>query len=443
MGKSLSYSQGGQQDDIAIATGVVAPSTTMNRFDARDTQIDRALAARVLGAIDADETIAFLQDLVRVPSVNPPGDVREAIRLCDEKLQGTGFATAIVGATAEQVNVVSTLPGSGDGPHLALNAHVDVVPIGAEADWTYPPFGAEIHDGRVYGRGAGDDKASVAAQVMAGVALARAGVPLEGTLIVTAVADEETTGALGAGYIVQNGHVDADFVIVGEQTQCQICVAERGAVGIGLTVWGATGHAAAPWDGVNAVEAMALIISTLRNELWPVLETRTHAYLPPSTATVSRIDGGVKNNVIPDRCDIFIDRRIVPGETVAGVAAEIHDLATEAIAAIEGLRVAVDVKTSRLPRESDPASPIGRALQTATRFLGKEPVLTGFFAGTDAKYFAPKGWPTLVMGPGDPATAHAPDEWVSVDEVIEATRLYALAALALLAPRTGTTQGGA
>ncbi|MGI8643743.1 MAG: M20 family metallopeptidase [Thermomicrobiales bacterium] len=390
------------------------------------------MADRILDTINPDETIRFLQDLVRIPSVNPPGDVREAIRLCDDKLAAAGFETKIVGATPEKVNVVATLSGLPTGPRLAFNAHVDVVPIGEEAAWTHPPFGGEIVDGRVYGRGAGDDKASVCAQVMAGVALARSGVPLGGTLIVTEVADEETTGTLGAGYIVREGHVEADFVIVGEQTRNQICVAERGAVGVSVTVFGAAGHAAAPWEGVNAIEGMGRVLTALREELWPILAERTHQYLPHSTATISMIDGGVKTNVIPDRCEIHIDRRILPGETPESVTAEILAVAERAIAPGGGLRVEATPKTSRPARESDPEALVGRALQEATRFLGSEPVLTGFFAGTDGKHFAPKGWPTMVVGPGQPETAHTPDEWVGIEEVLEATKLYALTALALL-----------
>jgi succinyl-diaminopimelate desuccinylase len=405
-------------------------------FADRDTTIDRALAERVLAAIDPDETIAFLQALVRVPSVNPPGDVREAIRLCAEKLAGEGFATQVVGAEPAKTNLVATLRGREGGPRLAFNAHVDVVPIGEESAWRHAPFGAELVDGRVYGRGAGDDKASVAAQVMAGVALARAGAPLDGALIVTTVADEETGGALGAGYIVQEGHVGADFAIVGEQTQGQICVGERGAAGVGVTVYGATGHAATPWKGVNAIEGMARVITALREELWPVLEARTHRYFPHSTATISVIEGGVKTNVIPDRCSIHIDRRILPGEEPDEVAAEIRQVAERAIAGVGGLRAETVLKAGRTAIESDPQSPVGRAMQEATRYLGKEVVLTGFFAATDGKHFAARGWPTLIMGPGDPATAHTPDEWVGVDEVLEATKLYALAALALLATKS-------
>jgi len=415
-------------------------SPGVRAFADRTIGIDPSAATRVLTTIDQEEVIAFLQALIRVPSVNPPGDVRDAVRLCGEKLAAAGFETSIVGSTPEKVNVIGTLAGSVPGPRLLFNAHVDVVPIGEETAWTYPPFGGEIAGGRVYGRGAGDDKASVAAQVMAGVALARSGVPIDGALVVTAVADEETAGHLGAGFIVQEGHVDADFVIVGEQTRNQICVAERGAVGVQITVHGATGHAAAPWEGINAIEGMARVITALREELWPLLANRTHQYLPQSTATISMVNGGVKTNVIPDRCEIYVDRRILPRESTGTVIEEIRNVAEQAIAPVKSLRVEVNPVVSRQAMESDPNSPVGRALQEATRFLGSEPVLMGFFAGTDAKHFVPMGWPTMVVGPGDPSTAHTPDEWVGIDEVMEATHLYALTSLALLASRNETQQ---
>lgn len=400
--------------------------------------INPDLAARVLAAIDEAETIAFLRDLIRCPTVNPPGDVREAAAVVAAKLEGAGLATQVVGPTPEHQNVVAILAGSGTGPRLAFNAHYDVVPTGEESGWTYPPFGAEIHDGRVYGRGAGDDKASVTAQVMAGVALARSGVPLAGTLIVTEVADEETSGHLGAGFIVKQGYVDADYVIVGEQTRGQLCIGERGAVAVGLTVYGATGHAATPWMGVNAIEGMARVITALRTELWPRLAERTHPTLAATTATISMIEGGVKVNVIPDRCEIHIDRRILPEETPESVLAEIREVATRALADEPRFRVEVVDKLSRPAILSSAETPVAQALLAATRYLGKEPVITGFFAGTDAKHFAPHGYTTLVMGPGDPGTAHTQDEWVGIDEVMEATRLYALTALALLGAEAGS-----
>lgn len=410
---------------------------TTARFGDRDVSIDPAQAAKVLAQIDRAELVAFLQALVRVPSVNPPGDTREAIRIVEEKLAAAGFATVVVGPTPEKQSIVATLEGWGAGPRLAFNAHVDVVPIGEERAWKYPPFGGEVHNGRVYGRGAGDDKASVTAQVMAAIALARSGVPFDGALLVTEVADEEVGGAAGAGYIVQNGHVQADFAIVGEQTFGQICVGERGGTPVKVTVFGKTGHAATPWKGVNAIEGIARVITALREELWPRLAARTHPFLNQSTATISMIEGGVKTNVIPDRASIHVDRRILPGETPEGVVAEIREIAERAIADVPGLRVETSAPIGRLAIEADPESAVGRALQAATHQIDKELVLTGFFAGTDGKHFSAAGIPTLIMGPGDSSTAHTPNEWVGIDEVIEATQLYALAALALLGRKDG------
>lgn len=103
-----------------------------------------------------------------------------------------------------------------------------------------------------------------------------------------------------------------------------------------MTVYGVTGHAATPWKGINAIEGMARVITALREELWPILARRNHQYFPQSTATISTIAGGVKTNVIPDRCDIYVDRRIIPGETPEAVAAEILEIAERAIAAVPG-----------------------------------------------------------------------------------------------------------
>ncbi|HET7035017.1 MAG TPA: M20/M25/M40 family metallo-hydrolase, partial [Thermomicrobiaceae bacterium] len=169
-------------------------------------KIDPALAQRVLDQIKQDEVISFLQALVRVPSVNPPGDVRDAIKVCGDKLKGEGFDLSFITGVETIPNMVARL-GPSSGPTLLFNAHVDVVPTGEESAWSHPPFAADIADGRVYGRGAGDDKASVTAQVMAGIALARSGVPLTGQLIVNEVGNEEVGGVNGAQLVAQSPEV--------------------------------------------------------------------------------------------------------------------------------------------------------------------------------------------------------------------------------------------
>lgn len=398
--------------------------------------MDANQAQQVIKKIDQDETIAFLQALVRDPaSVNPPGDVRESIRVATEKLAAEGFETEIIGDLEVMPNLIATLR-RGDGPTLLFNAHVDVVPPGALEAWSHPPFAAEIAAGRVYGRGAGDDKASVTAQVMGAIALARSGVPFNGTLIVNVVADEETGGLHGAKLVVDQIRTRPDFAIVGEQTMNRIAVGERGFAGTTVTVHGRAAHGALPWEGANAIEGMAEVIVALRGELWPVLENRTHKYFHHSSASINMIEGGIKQNVVPDLCSIYIDRRIIPGEDPDEDVREIREIAERAIANVAGARVDVVGRGLAPASMSDEDSTVVRAMLAANMHLGLDTTLTGFSMGTDGRHFAADGIPTIIYGPGDPALAHIPDEWVGIDEVMDATRAYALAALEMLGAKS-------
>ncbi len=393
-------------------------------------------ARAVLAAIDHEEALAFLRDLVRAPSVNPPGDVAEAAAVCERPLAAAGFAVRTLAHEPGKSNLVAEW-GTGEGPSLCFNAHLDVVPTGDEQAWSHPPFAAEIAEGRVYGRGAGDDKASVTAQVMGAIALARSGVPLRGRLVVTEVADEETSGA-GALHLIAAAGLRPDGVIVGEQTLNRVAVGEKGTAGVNVVVTGRTAHGALPWEGANAIEGMARVITALSRELQPRLAERTHPYFMPSSASVNMIEGGVKANVVPDRCTIFIDRRLIPGEDPVATTAEITTIAEEAIAGVPGIAIQVIPAADRFAATmSDPEGSLARAMLAANAYLGLSTELTGFSMASDGRHFAAAGYPTIIYGPGDPRLAHVPDEWVGIDEVLEATRAYALAALAFLGPGAG------
>jgi succinyl-diaminopimelate desuccinylase len=153
----------------------------------------------------------------------------------------------------------------------------------------------------------------------------------------------------------------------------------------------------------------------------------------PSSASVNLIDGGVKANVVPDRCAIYVDRRTIPGEVPAEAIAEMRDIAERAVAGLPGIGVSVvpsaDLNAALL---SDPEGALAGGMLAANRFLGVSTEPTGFSMGTDGRKFAAAGFATIIYGPGDPRLAHVPDEWVGIDEVLEATRAYALGALALL-----------
>lgn len=402
-------------------------------FDDMESAIaDESDTKRILATIDETEIVEFLRELVKVPSVNPPGDTRLAVAVCETPLRRAGLTVRKESLEPEKPNLIATL-GNGSGPRLCFNAHLDVVPTGEADAWHYPPFGAEVSGGRIYGRGAGDDKASVTAQVMAAVAIARSGVPLRGTLIVNEVADEEVGGAAGAKFIVDTRFIEPDFVIVGEQTLNRVCVGEKGSASTEVIVLGRAAHGALPWEGANAIGGMAMVLERLRRELFPVLAQRTHPYFHPSSASVNLIAGGVKENVVADRCRVFIDRRIIPGENPATVIEEIADVAQRAIEGVPGLRVEVaEVGESRSATMNDPESLLVRAMLSANRYLGLDTELTGFSMATDGRFFSAAGYPTIIYGPGDPKLAHVPDEWVGIDEVVAATRAYALAALGLI-----------
>lgn len=386
----------------------------------------------VLAAIDADEVVAFHRGLVRIPSVNPPGDCQDAIAFVAKPLREAGFDTRIVFNDETKPNVIATY-GPEDGKTLCVNAHVDVVPIGERAAWTHDPFGADIEDGRIYGRGAGDDKASVTAQVMAALALERSGVPLSGRVLVNEVSDEETAGVAGADFIVKERFFEPDWVIVGEQTLNRVCVGEKGSAPTTLIVHGRTAHGALPWEGANAIEAMAEVIVALRRELWPKLGERTHQFFHPSSGSINMFTGGVKNNVVPDKASIYIDRRLVPGETPEEARAEILEIAERAVSGLDGISVEVEAYGwGGAATDVGVDHPLVQAMLGANERLGLSAEPTGFSMATDGRFFSNSGYPTIIYGPGDPKLAHIPDEWVGADELLEATRAYAVTMVRLL-----------
>ena len=386
----------------------------------------------VLSSIDEEAVIAFHRGLVQIPTVNPPGDVREAIAYCESPLKDAGFTTQVVSTDDIMPNLIARFGPTG-GPVLGFNAHVDVVPIGERSAWRHDPFGAEIEDGRIYGRGAGDDKASVTAQVMAGLAVAQAGVPLKGELIVNEVADEEAGGFKGAAFVSQQECFKPDFMIVGEQTLNGVALGEKGSSPTQITVRGRTAHGALPWEGANAIEAMAEIIVALRREYWPVLATRTSPIFHPSSGSVNLFEGGIKANVVPDYARIYVDRRLVAGETPAAAIEEIQTIAKCAVAEMPGISVVVEEVFPGGAATSTPSdSLLVKAMLGANSRLGLSTDLGGFSMATDGRFWARQGIPTIIYGPGDPKLAHVPDEWIGIDELLCATRAYALAAVALL-----------
>jgi succinyl-diaminopimelate desuccinylase len=380
--------------------------------------------------VDDSETIALLQALLRFHTENPPGDEEPAARYLGDYLAGRGFETRYYEAAPRRVSLVARLPGTGGGPTLALNGHLDIGPIGT--GWTRDPWGGEIEDGKIYGRGSGDMKSGLAAMVAAASAVVRSGIRRRGDLLVVPTADESSGGHLGMGHIArQTPRLRADMAVVGEPTVGDVCVAHRGAVWAEVTVVGRSGQAARPASGINAIMAMGRVLRAFEDE-WPRrFAGRRHPLLPPPSLSAGLIDGGIKPNVIAERCRVVVDRRTLPGERAGDVVGELEAVAAEAVAGT-GARVEVRVLMAKDASEVPITAPVVAECRRAFEMVtGRTPELRGSPGYTDAHWFTLNlGIPAAIFGPWylhPPAgsISDIPDECNHVEDVLVGARVYA------------------
>ena len=385
----------------------------------------------VLDLIDPGEVVSLLQAIIQTRSDYPPGDCRAAIKRISDALAGVGVHTEIYSKSDHQPNLLATYPGQAGGRTLLYHSHIDTVPIGDPQHWSFDPFAGEIHDGLVFGRGAGDDKSSVVAQVMAVMTLARAGVPLDGALQVAVVSDEESGALQGTRWLRDEGILSPDILVVGEQTNNQVAIAERVACGIDLTVYGQGTHGAMPWAGENAILIASSLLEWLKANLFPKLEERRHPYLPPPTLNIGKITGGIQWNIVPDECKIEMDRRLIPGETREMAMQEIHQAVDEYCQKNGPIKyklfstgkVAANINT---PPDEPFVLLANQALQDST---GEERQLGGYVQTSDGRWFAGDGIPIIIFGPSNPEVGHSVDEHVSISQLVEATRFLTLLAM--------------
>ena len=265
--------------------------------------------ASAADAVDTDEILRYARALIAAPSENPGGTEDEAVEVSKGILAALGAESRVVRSEEGRPSVVARV-GSGEGPRLVWNGHLDTVPAGDLAQWSSDPFGGEVVDGRLVGRGACDMKGPIASALGAVAAIHRAGLELAGTLDLHLVADEEHAGIHGTKVLLEEGLVDQDAAVVGEPTEMEIALAERGGAWVTAVARGKGAHGSTPHLGVNAIVSMARFVLRLPE----VLPDRVHPLTGPPTVNVALIAGGSAPNVVPDRCEVEIDRRIVPGE---------------------------------------------------------------------------------------------------------------------------------
>ena len=384
--------------------------------------------------IDKDEVIDLTRELVRTPSLNPPGDTRDCAALILRTFKKERIDAEIIEGKKGLCNVVARLPGREKGKTLLLNGHIDVVPPGE--GWTVDPFGAEIRDGRLYGRGTCDMKSGIASMMAAMIGLKRSGAAFHGEIVFMGASDEETGSEFGTLYLLKKGIGEkADFGIVSEPTSLRVELGNRGLRWIDITIRGKASHAGRPHLGVNAIFYGAKLIEAIHSMKF---RNRNDAFeIPEPSISVTQVHGGTKENIIPDRCELVLDRRMIPGETNETVLAELKEVADPILQTEKDLRIEWKMR----PVYWDPyliseSEPVAQAtIDSAREVLGEKPAIGGKGACTDASYLFHLGKiPTVLYGPGDETLSHKPDECVPIRNLLAGTEVYLSVFKKLLGP---------
>jgi succinyl-diaminopimelate desuccinylase len=390
-----------------------------------------------------DELARLCADGLRVPAENPPGDTRPIAAHYSALLERAGLPVERFEPRPTHVSLVSTQPGRGTHPRFVLNGHLDHFPADDAALWAFPPYGGRIEDGKILGRGVADMRGGLTASLFAYLLLPERRLPLRGPLTLMLVADEEAGGAWGTGWLLENRpELAGDACLIGEpESPGGVRIGEKGKCQFRLVAEGASRHGGLG-TGDDVVIRIGAALQEARKiveledhppaELRPVLETmatywrtehdrgRQWLYRRPSM-TAGVIRGGLKVNIVPRRCEVEIDCRLPFGVTPEDVRREVERRLSAA-----GLH---DVRFQPMPplftaSYTSPADPLVRLVRAnATAATGQEPRLTITFAATDARYFRPRGVPTVIFGPR-PNNMAALDEFITVADLVAVTKVH-------------------
>ena len=399
-----------------------------------------------------DELLKLCSEMIQIPSINPPGDVDAIVRYIMNYLEDCGISFEVVGAREDKPNILARY-GTAGGKTVVFNGHCDVVPVGDEAKWKFPPFSGEIKEGVMLGRGTSDMKCGLGAAMYAMALLAKEGVKLSGDVLLTVVPDEETGGEYGTKWLRDNGYRKGDWGIVAEPTGMDnIEVGQKGTMGMNLYATGKTAHGSLnPYVGENAIEKLVRILpqmyqlreihSTLDGELAEVMEESkaeckkiqksegVETIMDHVTVNIGTIQGGVKRNVVPDMAMAELDVRVPICVKHEDVIKKVDEII--AASGIEGVYATYDN-----PRGGNYVSvndPIVKTTQSCVQeLLGIECSATYQWASSDTRYFREAGIATIQYGPSNTEGIHNYNETVDVADIITACKIYAALILELV-----------
>lgn len=431
-----------------------------------------ARTARVLAAVDAhaDAMVTLAQELVRIPTINPPGErYQDCAELLAERMRHLGFAVELLEAegrpehTAEwpRINVLGSLGGNG-GPCVHLNGHFDVVPAGD--GWTVDPFGGLIREGRLYGRGSADMKAGLAAALYAAAAVRDAFPDHPGRMEVSGTVDEESGGFAGVAHLAELGRIGGQrptYVIIPEPFGVdRICVGHRGVYWFRITALGHIAHGSMPFLGRSAIDDLAALLAAVQRDLIPAIQARstTMPVVPEGarhgSLNVNSIQGGQidpesgsdiprQSPCVADRAEAVFDRRFLPEERIEDVRAEVQGVLDRLCAEDPERRYELTDLLVVEPTRTPDDSPVIRALEAAVSSVVGRAARRVASPGTyDQKHVARIAGVEhcVAYGPGALEQAHQPDESCAVADMVTSAKVMALATLELLDPAGGDAQ---
>jgi len=348
-------------------------------------------------------------------------------------MEKTGFSVELIEAEKGLTNVIGTFRGSADAPCLLFNGHTDVVPAQSGGDWTVDPFSAEIKEGRIYGRGACDMKGGLAAMLTAPKIVFSLFPKYKGNLILTATVDEEIGGFKGLKYVVEQG-IKADMGIVCEPSDLKIVNVCKGLLQLRLRTKGKSAHGGVPEQGVNAISKMSKILRKVEDYDF---EQVPHEVLGKPTVNIGRISGGQKPNVVPDSCEAEIDIRYLPSKNHLQIIDDLEELIAELRKRDPQINTETEIIRYRSSLEIAKDSPVIKTIMEAGKgILGKSPEFRGMITPGDSEYLVNAGIPSVIFGPGDEHLAHSANEWIAINDILTATKIYAAIIISTHAPRS-------
>jgi len=400
------------------------------------------LEREVLAHIDTDEVVRWTQELVRIPSVYRPeqGETEEAAaRWVQQRLEEMGLTTNWEEVAPGRPNVISILEGVEGQRTLMFEGHTDVVTEGDPSQWTHDPFGGEIVEGKIYGRGSCDMKGGLVAALCALKAIVQSGVRLKGNFLLGALADEEGL-MLGVKHFVRQGWAEkVDAAVICEPEDNRLCIAQKGVMWLRLDVKGKMSHGCMPLQGINPIYPLGPVLTVLQElEAAEIQKHGSHVFLgqPSITPTIFRspVTGEPQNNVMPAESSLTLDVRLIPGQSPEEIEGRIRALLEERTKAGEKAEFHMEILDSRPPTATPREEPLVQIMDAAYRGLtDREPTYGGVPGTTDGTIlFNWANVPVVTCGPGDTLTPHQVDEWTGIDQLTEATRLYVLTALRYL-----------